>query len=136
MHALTVPQQQDNVQCGVSVLCYHQVVFSATQDQEWRSLEREARYNRLIQWLQKVTPEMAAQKQRHMRETFHTYGARFDAQVMAQMVPLLVDLSQENGVTLSSITGTRKRRWDALVSATVKETGITVDERLGWFATR
>ena len=116
---ITCPRQQDNVQCGVFVLCYHQVVFRAAQDTSWRAMGREQRLLRLSQWLQEVTPEVTERKRRDIRENFHTHGSRLEAQISAQMSPLLADLSKHTEKQTQDTGGRGKRKRLPVASSTV-----------------
>ena len=95
VHDIQLPLQEDTVECGVFVTCYHQAVFELSQAERWRDLDRNTRLEQLKAALQLVTPEVAAQKRRHTRETSHRLGHRISIQVEAQLDSLLVDLSED-----------------------------------------
>ena len=93
-HEVQLPLQEDTVECGVFVTCYHQAVFELAQEERWRDRDRNSRLEQLKTALEQVTPVVAAQKRRHTRETLHSLGQRLSIQIAAQLDPLLVDLSK------------------------------------------
>ena len=94
-HDIQLLLQEDTVECGVFVTCYHQAVFELSQEERWRDLDRNARLEQLTAALEQVTPMVAAQKRRHTRETLHRLGERLSVQVEAQLDSLLVHISKE-----------------------------------------
>ena len=111
VHDIRLPRQEDTVECGVFVTCYHQVIFELSQEERWRALDRNTRLQQLTAALEQVTPMVAAQKRRHTRETLHRGGQRIAAHVEAQLGPLLVDLSkeEEDSIMPQQLSG-RKRK--------------------------
>ena len=93
-HNIQLPRQEDTVECGVFVSCYHQVVFDLSQEERWRDLDRNTRLQQLTAALEQVTPMVATQKRRHTRETLHRLRQRISVRVEAQLGSLFVDLSK------------------------------------------
>jgi hypothetical protein len=92
-HDKQLPRQEDTVECGIFVTCYHQVVFELSQEERWRDPDRNTILQQLTAALEQVTPTVAAQKRRHTRETLHRLGQRLSVRVEAQLGSLFVDLS-------------------------------------------
>ena len=44
---IQLPLQEDTVECGVFVTCYHQAVFELSQSEWWRDLDRNTRLEQL-----------------------------------------------------------------------------------------
>ena len=110
VHDIQLPIQEDTVECGVFVTCYHQAVFELAQEERWRDLDRNTRLEQLKAALQQVTPMVAAQKRRHTRETLHRLGQRISTQVEAQLALLFVDLTKDEEVNPSLQQMPRRKR--------------------------
>ena len=119
VHDIQLPLQEDTVECGVFVTCYHQAVFELSQAERWRDLDRNTRLEQLKAALQLVTPEVAAQKRRHTRETLHRLGHRISIQVEAQLDSLLVDLSKEEEENPSLQHTLRRKRKGVAQAASI-----------------
>ena len=61
VHDIQLPLQEDTVECGVFVTCYHQAVFEISQEERWRDLDWNTRLEQLTAALEQVTPTVAAQ---------------------------------------------------------------------------
>ena len=70
VHDIQLPLQENTVECGVFVTCYHQAVFEIAQEERWRDLDRNTRLEQLKAALQQVTPMVAAQKRRHTQRRY------------------------------------------------------------------
>jgi hypothetical protein len=122
-HDIQLPRQEDRVECGVFVTCYHQVVLYLSQEERWRDLDRTTRLQQLSVALEQVIPMVAAQKRRHIRETLH--GQRLAVRVEAQLGSHLVDLSkgQEEKTSLQQ-TSRRKRKGVERVAPTASSDSL------------
>ena len=84
-HDIQLPQQEDTVECGVFTTFYHQAVFELSQQEQWRSQDRDSRLTQLKEALPKITASVAAQKRRTTRETLYRHGKRISLRVEEQM---------------------------------------------------
>jgi hypothetical protein len=117
-HELQLPVQSDTVECGVFTTCYHQVIFELSQDNSWRTQDRETKVGRLKEVLGQVTPAIAAEKRRDIRESLYRHGHRISRQVESQLGPLLIDLVNEDNETIKQRSvSTQERKANEMADA-------------------
>jgi hypothetical protein len=128
-HDVQLPQQEDTVECGVFVTCYHQVVFDLSQEEQWRDLNRDTSLQQLKAALEMVTPMVAAQKRRHTRETLHKSGQRLAVWMDAQLDALFVDLTKVKEET-TSLQQTLRRKRKRVERVALTTSSDTLDPQL------
>ena len=109
-HDTQLPQQEDTVECGVFTTCYHRVVFELSQQERWRSQDREARLTQLKEALSKITATVAAQKRRLTRETLYLHGHRISSRVEEQIGQMLTDIAKQPEPTTQHLLRRGRKR--------------------------